>query len=168
MTPLDCVGVLSTPKLHSPLLFFAKVLAINKGLHWDISFGYNNIQVEFDSLLAVNAIMNREDWQEHNNALIKETWSLFQRHPNATLMHIFREANEGINWLVRTNMDFHVFHYFPNSFLNILYQDYIGYYSPAVSSMLLSNNIHYPSSSTEANLAGSSRMGATGRWVQLS
>ncbi|EOY16798.1 Uncharacterized protein TCM_035679 [Theobroma cacao] len=72
-------------------------------LYWGLTLcwdkGFRKVQVESDSLLAVQKISNQSLQPKQNAGLLKCIRELFQRSWDCTLTHIHREANQCANWM---------------------------------------------------------------------
>ncbi|EOY04279.1 Non-LTR retroelement reverse transcriptase-like [Theobroma cacao] len=103
-------------------------------LYWGLTLcwdkGFRKVQVESDSLLAVQKISNQSLQPEQNAGLLKCIKELFQRFWNCTLTHIHREANQCADWMATHHenllLKLHIMDSPPSSISAILLADSIS------------------------------------------
>ncbi|KAH0674097.1 hypothetical protein KY284_025184 [Solanum tuberosum] len=78
----------------------AEILAVDYGIKWCINHGYNNLQIELDSLVIANMLRNKST----NNMKIKhivDRITNFLTGTNHHFSHCFREANQVADFLAK-------------------------------------------------------------------
>jgi len=78
----------------------AEILAVDYGIKWCINHGYNNLQIELDSLVIANMLRNKST----NNMKIKhiaDRITNFLIGTNHHFSHCFREANQVADFLAK-------------------------------------------------------------------
>ncbi|XP_074341830.1 uncharacterized protein LOC141679223 [Apium graveolens] len=77
----------------------AEVIAIREGLHWLASLPYQNVEVESDSLLAVQAIKRPHDNILEVGFALDECQAMIQSRSGVSIIFAKRQANRAAWWL---------------------------------------------------------------------
>ncbi|CAN0925298.1 hypothetical protein LINGRAHAP2_LOCUS34674, partial [Linum grandiflorum] len=83
----------------------AEILAIRDGLSWVQILRYNQVEVESDSLLAVQLVINSNTCCHPLGGLISDFHSLMEMMQNYKIRHIRREANFVADYIAKSAHD---------------------------------------------------------------
>ncbi|XP_028057644.1 uncharacterized protein LOC114261568 [Camellia sinensis] len=108
----------------------AKFWALRDGLNLALDEGYRNIEVETDSLLVKQLIMDKENANHHLSNLIHDCKFLLKQLGVQMLNHIYREGNCYADILANQASpivdSLHIFDFAPPCIANQLYDDARG------------------------------------------
>ncbi|XP_056691662.1 uncharacterized protein [Spinacia oleracea] len=77
----------------------AEALALHKGVQEAIRLGLQNLQIEGDNLLVINALKGiwNVPWKLQN--IFQDIKTLLHSLHNVHIQHVFRDANRGADWI---------------------------------------------------------------------
>ena len=85
--------------------FQAKLRALKDGLNLTIDLGILHLEIEMDSLVAVELVKSIITLNAFLSTIVTDCRSLMERFENCSLKHIFREANGCVDLLAKTGCD---------------------------------------------------------------
>ena len=83
----------------------AELKALKDGLNLAIDLGILNLEIEMDSLVAVEFVNSITTPNPFLSAIVTDCRSLMERFESCSLKHIFREANGCADLLAKTGCD---------------------------------------------------------------
>ena len=90
--------------------------ALKDGLNLAIDLGILNLEIEMDSLVAVQCVNSLSTPNAFFSTIVTDCKSLMERIENCSLKHIFREANGCADLLAKAGCNqYQDFIYFPNA-----------------------------------------------------
>lgn len=109
-----------------------------QALYWGINLcwdkGFRKVQVESDSLLALQKLSSQSLKSEQNVGLLKCIRELLQRSQDCTISHIHREVNQRFDWMATHHENFplglHIIDSLPTTISAILFTSSVSFSWP--------------------------------------